>query len=114
MTFKTISELAEAQRRFSSERDWDQFHSARNLAAALAVEAGELQEHFLWLSDAESDSLEPLKKDAVSLELADVLIHLVRLADRLGIDLLATAERKMRLNAEKYPVEKSRGSNRKY
>jgi NTP pyrophosphatase (non-canonical NTP hydrolase) len=109
-----LEELRGALRRFAAERDWDRFHSPKNLAAALSVEASELLEHFQWLSEGESQTLEPAKREAVSQELADVLLYLVRLADRLDVDLAAAARRKLQLNAEKYPVERARGSHRKY
>lgn len=106
--------LRDAMRTFVREREWDRFHSPKNLAAALSVEAAELLEHFQWLTEAESESLSPERREAVARELADVLLYLVRLADRLDVDLPAAARRKMALNAAKYPVEKSRGSARKY
>jgi NTP pyrophosphatase (non-canonical NTP hydrolase) len=106
--------LRDALRRFAAERDWDQFHSPRNLATALAVEASELLEPFQWLTDEQSRALSPETRAAVEQELADVLLYLVRLADKLDIDLERAARAKMTLNAEKYPVEKSRGSSRKY
>lgn len=109
-----IGELTLEQRRFAVDRDWDQFHSPRNLAAALSVEAAELLEHFQWLSDDESRAPGPDKLEAISLEMADVLLYLVRLSDKLGVDLLEVAKRKIALNAAKYPVERARGSSRKY
>lgn len=99
---------------FAAERDWEQFHSPKNLAMALAGEAGEVLEHFRWLSEAESCALPAATRDAVALEIADVLLFLVRLADRVGVDPLEAATRKLALNAEKYPVEKSRGRATKY
>jgi len=95
---------------FSAARDWEQFHSPKNLAMALAAEAGELLEVFQWLGEAESDALNPAQRRAAELELADVLIYLVRLADRLGIDLDAAVAVKMQINAERYPVELSKGN----
>lgn len=105
--------LRDAQRRFAAERDWDQFHSPKNLAAALSVEAAELLEHFQWLPEAESARLAPEKLEAVREELADVLLYLVRLADKLDVDLVAAAQAKMAKNALKYPAERVRGSSRK-
>jgi dCTP diphosphatase len=99
---------------FAAERDWDQFHNPKNLAMALAGEAGELLEHFQWLTLEEAANLAPEAKDAVALECADVLLFLLRLADKLNIDLAAAADRKLDLNARKYPVEKSRGKATKY
>ena len=114
MPHDSLSELTAQLRRFADERDWHQFHSPKNLAAALIVEAGELLEHFQWLSNAESDALDTEQRREVELELADVLIYLVRLADRLGVDLLAAAQRKIAINAEKYPVDRAKGSSAKY
>jgi NTP pyrophosphatase (non-canonical NTP hydrolase) len=109
--------LAELQRRlaeFASARDWDQFHSPKNLAMALSVEASELVEEFQWLSEEQSRALEPERYERVRLEAADVLIYLVRLADKLGIDLLRAADDKIALNERKYPADRVRGDSRKY
>jgi NTP pyrophosphatase (non-canonical NTP hydrolase) len=110
----TLEELAGRLRAFAEERDWEQFHSPKNLSMALAVEAAELLEHFQWLTEEESLTLPPARRDAIAEELADVFIYLVRLADRLGVDLLESASAKMAKNAERYPVAKSRGHKRKY
>jgi dCTP diphosphatase len=110
----SLEAVRAALRRFAAVRDWDQFHLPKNLAMALSVEAAELLEHFQWLPDAESDALAPTERVQVAEEMADVLLYLVRLADRLDIDLLAAARRKIRLNARKYPVAKARGNSRKY
>src|SRR6185503_15978240 len=99
---------------FARERDWDQFHSPRNLAAALCVESSEVLEHFQWLTDEQSRALTGEARHRIAMELADVLNYLVRLADVLQIDLLKSADEKIVLNAQKYPVERARGSNRKY
>jgi NTP pyrophosphatase (non-canonical NTP hydrolase) len=107
-------ELRDALRVFAAERDWDQFHSPRNLATALAVEAAELLEPFQWLDDAQSRALSPATRAAVEEEMADVLLYLVRLADRLDVDLEQAARAKLERNARKYPVEKARGTSRKY
>ncbi len=109
-----LKALREALRTFATERDWDQFHSPKNLAAALSVEAAELLEHFQWLTDEQSRSLSPEQLQPIREELADVLLYLIRLADKLDVDLLAAAEAKLVLNARKYPVDKARGSSRKY
>ena len=101
-------------RLFAQARDWDQFHSPKNLAMALIAEAAELVEHFQWLSEAQSAALPPEKKAAVSAELADVLIYLVRLADKLDVDLVAAAAAKMDRNEAKYPARLVKGSARKY
>jgi NTP pyrophosphatase (non-canonical NTP hydrolase) len=110
----TLEELAGRLRAFAEERDWEQFHSPKNLSMALAVEAAELLEHFQWLTEQESLALPPARRDAVAEELADVFIYLVRLADRLGIALLEAARDKMAKNEMRYPAEKSRGHKRKY
>lgn len=114
MSTDPIRELTEAQRAFARERDWEQFHTPRNLAAAMSVEAAEVLEHFQWLTDAQSTQLDPGRREAVARELADVLLYLVRLADVLGIDLVAAARAKMLLNASRYPADQVRGSSRKY
>lgn len=103
-----------ALRQFAIERDWEQFQSPKNLSMALIVEAAELVEHFQWLTEEQSYALSVEKLKAVSHEMADVLVYLMRLADRLDIDLLAATEEKMLLNSEKYPAEKVRGSAKKY
>lgn len=113
MTYKTLEEAAAAMRAFADEREWDRFHTPKNLAAAMSVEAAEVLEHFQWLTEAESKALPPEKRDAVALELADVFLYLVRLSDRLGIDLLEVAKRKMALNAVKYPAGSNQGQIRK-
>jgi dCTP diphosphatase len=110
----TLEELRVRLAAFAAERDWEQFHSPKNLAMALAAEAGELLEHFQWLSEAQSQDLPEATRREVALEIADVLLFLVRLADRLGIDPLEAATQKLGLNARKYPVEKSRGRATKY
>lgn len=109
-----LRDLRDALRAFAAERDWDQFHSPRNLAAALAVEAAELLEPFQWLTDEQSRSLPPETRAAVEEELADVLLYLVRLADKLDVDLAAAGRAKIVRNGEKYPVAQARGSSRKY
>ena len=109
-----LRDLRDELRAFAAERDWDQFHSPRNLATALAVEAAELLEPFQWLTEEQSRSLPPDTRAAVEEELADVLLYLVRLADKLDVDLAAAARAKIVRNGEKYPVHKARGSSRKY
>lgn len=99
---------------FAAERDWNQFHNPKNLAMAVAGEAGELIEHFQWLTPEQAENLPRETREEVALECADVLLFLLRLADKLGIDLAAAAEKKLALNAKKYPVEKSRGRATKY
>ena len=95
--------------RFAAERDWDQFHNPKNLTMAMAAEVGELLEHFQWLTFEEAAHLPAVTRDEVALEAADVFLFLLRLCDKLDIDLAAAAERKLELNAHKYPVDKARG-----
>jgi dCTP diphosphatase len=109
-----LEELTQELRRFAQERDWRQFHSPKNLACALSVEAAELLEHFQWLTEAQSDDLSGDKRSAVGSEMADILLYLLQLADRLQIDLAAAAREKLALNERRYPVDRSRGSSRKY
>jgi len=109
-----LIELRDRLRTFAAEREWDQFHSPKNLAMALSVEVAELVEHFQWLGEDASRSLPADKLQKVREEAADVLVYLIRLADKLGLDLAAAARDKIAANALKYPVEKSRGSIRKY
>ncbi len=99
---------------FVEERDWAQFHSPKNLAMAMIVEAGELVEHFQWLTQEQSESLDSSKLAEVEQELADVLVYLVRIAQQLDIDLLAAGHRKLTLNEKKYPAHLVRGDSRKY
>lgn len=106
----SLAHLALALQRFADERNWAQFHAPKNLAAALVVEAGELLEPFQWLTEAQSRDLPPDTKEAVTLEMADVLLYLVQLANALDVDLVDAAQRKMVINARKYPVERAKGS----
>lgn len=96
-------------RAFAKARDWQQFHSPKNLATALIVEAAELVEHFQWLTEEQSRTLPESVQDEVALEMADMLIYLVRLADQLGVDLVESARHKMAMNERRYPVELSKG-----
>ncbi|HET8697879.1 MAG TPA: nucleotide pyrophosphohydrolase [Gammaproteobacteria bacterium] len=114
MSDTRLDDLRERVRGFAAERDWEQFHSPKNLAMALSVEVAELVEHFQWLTEAESSTLEPQRLAQVRLELADVFIYLLRISDRLGVDLLAAAADKIVLNEQKYPADRVRGSARKY
>jgi NTP pyrophosphatase (non-canonical NTP hydrolase) len=111
---RDLGELKERVRAFVAERDWDRFHSPKNLAMALSVEASELVELFQWLTEEQSDSLRGAERQRVAEELADVLWFLVRLSDRLDIDLLEAAERKLAENAKKYPADRVRGNAAKY
>ncbi len=106
--------LRDALRRFAAERDWDPFHCPKNLAIVLSVETAELLEHFQWLTDAESAALPSETCAKVREELADVLLYLIRLADKLDIELTAAAVDKLAVNAKKYPVDKARGTRKKY
>ena len=110
----TLEQLRKRLQEFADERDWDQFHSPKNLAMALIVEAAEMVEHFQWLTEAESSKLPADKLQEVEYELADIQIYLIRLAGKLGIDLGKAVDEKIRINAEKYPAEKVRGSHKKY
>ena len=106
--------LSNADDDFAKERDWEQFHSPKNLSMALMVEAAELVEHFQWLTARQSEELSPERLDAVAEELADVLIYTLRLASRLGVDIEQAAWAKLEKNRRKYPVEKARGTAKKY
>jgi dCTP diphosphatase len=106
--------LRDKLRVFAEAREWDQFHSPKNLSMALMVEVAELMEHFQWLTEAQSFSLAAENKSAVGEELADILLYLIRLSDKLGVDLQQAASHKLEKNAVKYPVEQVRGSAKKY
>jgi dCTP diphosphatase len=107
-------ELTEKLRLFAKARDWEQFHSPKNLASALSVESGELLEHFQWLTEADSRRLGAQQKEAIAMEVADVFLYLLQLCDALNIDLMRAANEKLVLNEKKYPPERARGSNKKY
>lgn len=108
--------LAESLRAFAADRDWDQFHTPKNLAISISTEAAELLELFQWSrgSGGWDELAQPALRARVEEELADVLLYLIRFADRAGIDLQSAALRKLNMNAAKYPVERSRGSDKKY
>ena len=108
-----LEDLRQRLRVFADERDWEQFHAPKNLASALIVEAGELLEHFQWLSEEKSRALDEQTRAAVALEMADVLLYLIRMADQLGIDLLDAASRKIALNEKKYPAQEVFGRSDK-
>ncbi len=110
----SLEMLTRNVRSFAQARDWEQFHTPKNLAMALSGETGEVLEHFQWLTAEQSQALDEPTRQAVSLELADVLLYLVRLADVLGIDLIDAANRKISINGERYPVEKAKGRANKY
>ena len=111
-----LSELVAAVRRFRDARDWAQFHTPKNLAAATAIEAAELQERFLWKTDAEVDRdlADAAKRALVADEIADVVMFAMLLADRLGIDLAEAVTAKLAANERKYPIALARGNARKY
>ena len=109
-----LDDLKTALRAFAAERDWDQFHSAKNLAMAISIESAELMEHFQWASEQQDVALDARRREMVSDELADVFMYTVRLADRLGIDLLVASTAKIAKNAARYPADKVRGQAKKY
>ena len=114
MTDNDFNALRDRLKAFARARDWEQFHSPKNLAMALTVEAAELLEHFQWLTLEQSESLADDKRHEVELEMADIFIYLMRLCERLDVDLLKVVNEKIKLNEEKYPVNKVRGSAKKY
>ena len=109
-----LTELSDAVEAFVAERDWAQFHTPKNLAMGVAIEAAEIMEHFQWSTGEESFALAPAKRAEVADEIGDVLIYLVRLGNALGIDIVTAAEAKLARNREKYPVEKAKGRATKY
>ena len=111
---QSLEQIKTRLREFAAERDWDQFHSPKNLAMALIVEAAELVEHFQWLTEEQSQTLPPKKLAEVEQEIADIQIYLIRLADKLGVDMEKAVNAKIELNEIKYPAEKVRGSAVKY
>lgn len=114
MSAEALGTLQQRLAAFAAARDWGQFHSPKNLAMALSVEAAELLEEFQWLTEEQSRRLDDERRERVRLELADVFIYLVRMADVLGVDLLQAADDKIALNEQKYPAERVRGDARKY
>lgn len=109
-----LNELKLRVRAFAHAREWERYHTPKNLTMALIVEAAELVEQFQWLTPEEAMSLTPEKHEAIRQEMADVLIYLTRLADILNVDLLDAASAKLEINAHKYPVERARGNAEKY
>ena len=109
-----LTSIIEQLRTFAHERDWQQFHSPKNLSMAISVESAELLEHFQWLTEEQSKQLSPQAKQEVAYEMADIFLYLLRMSDQLDISLIDSARSKMLINAEKYPVEKSRGRSDKY
>ncbi len=112
----SVSELKSRILAFVRERDWEQFHNPKNLSMALAAEAGELMEHFLWATPEQSQAIanDPVKRSRIADELADVVIYAIEFANVTGLDISASIEAKMLANAKKYPVEKSKGRADKY
>lgn len=111
---KSFNKIKLRLRDFAKARDWDQYHSPKNLSMALSAEVAEIVEHFQWLTEEQSKRLPQEKFDEVKTELADTLIYLIRLADKLDIDLLVAALSKIELNEQKYPVDKAKGNAKKY
>lgn len=110
----SLESLRDRLRDFAKDRDWDQYHTPKNLSMALIAEAAELIEHFQWVNGDQSHILENKARLSVEEELADILIYLVRISDKLGIDLYRAVERKLLINEKKYPADKVRGSAKKY
>ncbi|TVT59801.1 MAG: nucleotide pyrophosphohydrolase [Sedimenticola thiotaurini] len=116
MSDQTVDSLDKLNQRllsFAQERDWEQFHSPKNLAMALIAECAELVEHFQWLTEEQSQQLAANKKEEVAMELADILIYTIRTAERLDIDLIAAANRKIEINESRYPTQKVYGDARR-
>jgi NTP pyrophosphatase (non-canonical NTP hydrolase) len=110
----SLESLRDCLRKFALEREWDQYHTPKNLSMALIAEAAELVEHFQWVDGSQSHLLEDKTRQAVEEELADILIYLVRISDKLDVDLYKATERKIAINGKKYPAELVRGSAKKY
>jgi dCTP diphosphatase len=113
MASDNLDNLTQQLADFARVRDWEQFHNPKNLAMALIGEAGELVEHFQWLTLEQSANLSPEKKQAVSYEMADVFIYLLRMAERLEIDILQATQDKIKINEQRYPAEKVKGDARR-
>lgn len=109
-----LNDIAAKIRVFRDERDWSQFHNPKDMAIAISIEAGELLEHFLWKNPQEVESRIESRKEDIESEIADIGIYLTELADNLGIDLLSAMDKKIAVNAEKYPVNRVKGSSKKY
>lgn len=109
-----LTNISERLQKFAQARDWAQFHSPKNLAAAVSVEAGELLEHFMWLTEEQSRELSAAKKEEVASEMADVLLYLLQLGTSLDIDLVDAAQKKIAVNETRYPVERAKGNSRKH
>ena len=111
---KDFDAIRQQLRQFAEARDWDQFHSPKNLSMALIVEAGELVECFQWMTEDQSRTLSAEKLAAISDEIADIQLYLIRLADKIGVDIGLAVENKIKKNEAKYPAGKVRGSSKKY
>jgi dCTP diphosphatase len=109
----SLQQLNQRLRDFARQRDWEQFHSPKNLAMAMIAECAELVEHFQWLTQEQSYNLEPEKRELVAMEMADILIYLIRCSERLDIDLVEAAGRKIEINEKRYPAEQVRGDARR-
>jgi dCTP diphosphatase len=114
MSSLDVDKLKQRLREFAAEREWDQFHSPKNLSMALIAEAAELVEHFQWLTEEQSQNLSALQQEEVALEIADIQLYLIRIADKLSVDIPSAVDRKLKINAVKYPKEKVVGSAKKY
>ena len=111
---KTLNTLTQQLRDYADARDWQQFHSPKNLAMALSVEAAELVEIFQWLTEEESGNLTSTQRQQTEHELADIFLYLLRMADRVDVDIVDAAKKKILINEKRYPAEKVRGSSKKY
>ena len=114
MSNEYFEQLSKRLVKFAIERDWDQFHAPKNLVMALSVEAAELTEHFQWLTEEQSQKLSKEKLDEVAYEMADIYIYLIRLATKLEVDLPQYVENKININEQRYPIDKVKGSSKKY
>ena len=113
MSADSLEQLRQQLAKFAAVRDWDQFHSPKNLSMALIGEAAELVEHFQWLTEEQSQQLDDKQLKEVRLEMADILIYLIRIADKLDVDLISAAKDKIAINEQRYPAEKVRGDARR-
>lgn len=109
-----LSQLQQRLRKFAAAREWEQFHSPKNLACALSVEASELLEHFQWMKEEESRTLPKDKLIEVETEIADIFCYLLMISDKLGIDLIESTNKKIASNESRYPIDKSKGRSDKY
>jgi dCTP diphosphatase len=114
MSDSEFNRIKKKVHQFTADRNWNQFHSPKNLSMALIVEVAEMVEHFQWLTEEQSGKLNQEKLAEIELELADIQIYLISLAAKLQLDLIAAVDKKLALNAQKYPVEKARGNSKKY